>query len=103
MQTCALEIEQKLEQIEIFLNVQVSNMQLKKIVILDRYSVPVTKGKKYIGVFHRGAAHFEGGYTVDMSIGSADFITATANSITGRGHGDDVNYGSWTIELYEIL
>jgi len=78
-------------------------MQLKKIVISDRYNVPVTKGKNYIGVFHRGSAHFEDGYIVERSIGSADFITATANSITGRGHGDDVNYGSWTIELYEIL
>ena len=83
--------------------VNVSGVQLKKISFSDRYNVPVTKGKKYIGVFHRGGAHFEGGYTVDMSIGSADFITGTANSITGRGHGDDVNYGSWTIELYEIL
>lgn len=75
---------------------------LKQISFINRYNVPVEKGKLYLGTFHRGGAHFESGYKVIKSIGTADFIEATASEITGRGHGDDVNYGSWVISLYEI-
>ena len=78
------------------------DVKLVPISFSDRYNVPVTNGKMYIGTFHRGGAHFEGGYTVLKSIGNADIVRATASAITGRGHGDDVNYGSWCESLYLI-
>ncbi len=75
--------------------------RLRKVSFTNRYNVPVTNGKTYIGHFHRGGVAWSG-YTVLMKIGNAEIVRANADYIKGGGHGDDINYGAWVIELYEI-
>ena len=84
-------------------NVNIStNPTYTDVAISNQYSVPVEAGKKYLAIMHNTSWCSVSGYQQDYSFGNVMWITTTASTLSGRWHGDDVNYGCWVISLKKI-